>query len=366
VPDVHVVGLTKSFGATRVLEDVTFSAAAGELVTLLGPSGCGKTTTLMSIAGLEKPDQGRIGCGSAIFFDASKEIEVAAESRNLGIVFQTYAIWPHMTVAENVAFPLSIRRWPRRETAERVAEVLQLVEMDALGERYPYQLSGGQQQRVALARALAHAPDVLLLDEPFSNLDAKLRERARVWFRHLQLQLGLTTIFVTHDQDEALSMSDRIMLMEGGRILQDGTPEAIYRKPATRFVAGFVGQCNFLEGRVVESNQSGLLVAVDGLDRPVCATTTDRRAVGTLVTLAVRPENVRVAGSDRPAFGPNVFPGRLAAVFFFGDRYRAEATVGTQQVIIQTRARPTVGDVTVAIDPADLIVLSEARAFGNR
>jgi iron(III) transport system ATP-binding protein len=343
-----------------VLNDVTFSAAGGELVTLLGPSGCGKTTTLMSIAGLEKPDQGRILCGSAIFFDGSKKIEIAAESRNLGIVFQTYAIWPHMTVAENVAFPLRIRRQSPHLIAKRVAEVLQLVEMDALGERYPYQLSGGQQQRVALARALAHAPDVLLLDEPFSNLDAKLRERARVWFRRLQLQLGLTTIFVTHDQDEALSMSDRIMVMEGGRILQDGPPETIYRRPATRFVAGFVGQCNFLDGRVVESNCERLLVAVDGFDQLVCATTTDRHAVGTRVTLAFRPENVHLAGSERPATGPNVLSGRLDAPFFFGDRYRAEVTIGTLRVIAQSRQRPRVGDVSVVLDPADLIAFPES------
>jgi iron(III) transport system ATP-binding protein len=360
VPDIHVVGLTKSFGTTRVLEDVTFSADDGELVTLLGPSGCGKTTTLMSIAGLEIPDQGSIICGDTTFFDAPTKIEIAAESRNLGIVFQTYAIWPHMTVAENVAFPLRIRRRSQREIAERVAEVLDLVEMGTLGKRYPYQLSGGQQQRVALARALAHSPDVLLLDEPFSNLDAKLRERARIWFRHLQLRLGLTTIFVTHDQDEALSMSDRIMVMEGGRIVQHGAPEAIYREPATRFAAAFVGQCNFLVGRVVDSTQNAILVAVDGFDRPVSAISKERHAIGTRVTLAVRPENVHLASSDAPATGPNVWSGRLEAPFFFGDRYRAEATIGTLQVITQTRRRPRIGEVTVAIDPADLVVLTEA------
>src|SRR4030088_2669869 len=253
MPEVHVRNLTKSFGSTRVLDDVTFAAANGELVTLLGPSGCGKTTTLMSIAGLERPDRGTITCGDVQFFDAGAKVRLSAESRNVGIVFQTYAIWPHMTVADNVAFPLQLRRRPRAEIGRRVIEVLDLVEMGPYATRYPYQLSGGQQQRVALARALAHSPAVLLLDEPFSNLDAKLRERARIWFRALQRRLNVTTIFVTHDQDEALSMSDRILVMEDGRIAQEGSPEEVYRKPTTPFVADFVGQCNLIDG-VVESS----------------------------------------------------------------------------------------------------------------
>src|ERR1700716_1295651 len=240
MPEVHVRHLTKSFGGTRVLDDVSFAVGDGELVTMLGPSGCGKTTTLMSIAGLETPDRGTITCGDVHFFDADAKIQLIAESRNVGVVFQTYAVWPHMTVAGNVAFPLEVRRRPRSEISRRVTEVLDLVEMGPYATRYPYQLSGGQQQRVALARALAHSPNVLLLDEPFSNLDAKLRERARGWLKDLQHSLGLTTVFVTHDQDEALSMSDRILVMIEGRILQNGTPQEIYHRPAHRFVAGFV------------------------------------------------------------------------------------------------------------------------------
>src|ERR1700704_5913694 len=248
MPELQVLHLTKSFGSTLVLDDVTFAAADGEFVTLLGPSGCGKTTTLMSIAGLENPDRGVITCGGISFFDAGGKVHLAAESRNVGMVFQTYAVWPHMTVADNIAFPLQIRRRPRAEVKRRVSEVLDLVEMTAYAARYPYQLSGGQQQRVALARALAHHPDLLLLGEPFSNLDAKLRERARVWFRELQSRLRVTTVFVTHDQDEALSMSDRILVMEHGRIAQEGSPEEVYRRPATAYVADFVGQCNLLDG----------------------------------------------------------------------------------------------------------------------
>src|SRR4030081_269330 len=186
MPEGEIQHLTKSFGATLVLDDVTFAARDGQLVTLLGPSGCGKTTTLLSIAGLETPDCGSIICGDVQFFDADAKVQLAAESRNVGIVFQTYAIWPHMTVAGNVAFPLEIRRRPRSEINRRVAEVLDLVEMGRYATRSPSQLSGGQQQRVALARALAHSPDLLLLDEPFSNLDAKPRERARSWVPALQ------------------------------------------------------------------------------------------------------------------------------------------------------------------------------------
>src|ERR1700716_1608867 len=285
MPDVEIRHLTKSFGSSIVLDDVSFAAAHGELVTLLGPSGCGKTTTLMSIAGLETPDRGTITCGDVQFFDADAKVQLTAEARNVGVVFQTYAVWPHMTVADNVAFPLQIRPRPRAETSRRVAEVLDLVEMGAYATRYPYQLSGGQQQRVALARALAHNPAILLLDEPFSNLDAKLRERARIWFRALQRRLSVTTIFVTHDQDEALSMSDRILVMERGRIAQQGSPEEVYRKPTTPFVADFVGQCNLIDG-VVESIGDGCLVVASNELRFVIAADRAEFAAAAPVTIA--------------------------------------------------------------------------------
>src|SRR5215216_514730 len=248
MPEIHVESLVKQFGDQRALDDVSFTVADGELFTLLGPSGCGKSTTLMSIAGFQSPERGRIAVGDETFFDASRRVNVPAERRNLGIVFQSYAVWPHMTVFENLAFPLRVRKLKRARIRERVDEVLGLVEMSDYGRRYPHQLSGGQQQRVALARALVYSPSVLLLDEPFSNLDAKLRERARAWVKELQHKLGLTTIFVTHDQDEALSMSDRIAVMSAGRIQQIGTPEDVYRRPANRFVAEFVGRVNLIHG----------------------------------------------------------------------------------------------------------------------
>src|SRR5258705_4487795 len=250
MPEIRVDHLTKSFGATTALDDISFVVRDKEFLTLLGPSGCGKSTTLMAIAGFQRPDHGSIRVGDDIFFDDTKRIDRAAETRNLGIVFQSYAIWPHMTVFDNVAFPLTTRRLKKAAVRERVLEMLELVEMTEHSGRYPHQLSGGQQQRVAIARALSGSPSVLLLDEPFSNLDAKLRDRARGWLKALQQQLGFTAVFVTHDQDEALSMSDRILVLDEGKVLQSGTPEEIYRRPANRFVADFVGHCNFLTGTV--------------------------------------------------------------------------------------------------------------------
>jgi iron(III) transport system ATP-binding protein len=356
MPEVHVQHLTKSFGATRVLHDVTFAARDGQLVTLLGPSGCGKTTTLLSIAGLETPDRGAITCGDVRFFDAEAKVQLAAESRNVGIVFQTYAIWPHMTVAGNVAFPLEIRRRPRAEVNRRVAEVLDLVEMGRYATRYPYQLSGGQQQRIALARALAHSPDLLLLDEPFSNLDAKLRERARIWFRAIQRRLKLTTIFVTHDQDEALSMSDRILVMEDGRIAQEGTPEEVYRNPTTAFVADFVGQCNLIEGVVQRIGDHCVVVGSNDLEFSV-EVDHEQFPVDTPVTLAMRPESIHLRTGPVHTGESNAFSGRLESTSFFGDHYRSEVVVGPLRLAILSRSRPPDGDVVVAIAPGDVVLL---------
>jgi iron(III) transport system ATP-binding protein len=310
----------------------------------------------MSIAGLEKPDRGTITVGDVRFFDADAHVQLAPESRNVGIVFQTYAVWPHMTVADNVAFPLQIRHRSRTEITRRVAEVLDLVEMGSYAKRYPYQLSGGQQQRVALARALAHDPDILLLDEPFSNLDAKLRERARIWFRALQRRLKVTTIFVTHDQDEALSMSDRILVMDGGRILQEGTPEDVYRKPATPFIADFVGQCNLIDG-VVESIGDGCVVVACNELRLMVTVDKPALAVAAAVVLAIRPESVQLRATPVRAGEANAFSGCLESTSFFGDHFRSEVLVGSTRLAILSRSRPPTGDVIVTIDPADVVVL---------
>ena len=298
MPEITVQGLTKTFGRERALSDVSFSVRDKEFLTLLGPSGCGKTTTLMSIAGFQRPDAGTICCGDRVFSDAARKVFLAAEDRSLGMVFQSYAIWPHLTVAGNVAFPLKIRKMKKEAVRHRVMETLELVEMADYAGRYPHELSGGQQQRVALARALVYSPGVLLLDEPFSNLDAKLRERARTWLKQLQGELGLTTVFVTHDQDEALSLSDRIVVMNAGTVLQTGVPEDIYHRPSTRFVAEFLGHCNVLAARVITATAAGRAgLALTGNGRPITVAGEDL-AAGDEVQLAVRPEAIELHAGD--------------------------------------------------------------------
>ncbi len=232
MPDVKVTRLNKQFGDNTVLDDVDFTIRDGEFFTLLGPSGCGKSTTLNCIAGLEEPTSGAIVVGDSTFVDTARRIFVPPEGRNLGMVFQSYALWPHKTIADNLAMPLQIRKIGKDEQRRLIDDALDKVGLQQMRGRYPHQLSGGQQQRVALARALVYSPTVLLLDEPLSNLDAKLREQARAWLKRLQEELGITTVYVTHDQDEALALSDRIAVMSGGRMLQVGTPTEIYETPA--------------------------------------------------------------------------------------------------------------------------------------
>src|SRR5215218_6073648 len=239
--------LTKIFsGTVKAIDDVSLTIQPGELVSFLGPSGCGKTTTLNCVAGLEHPDQGVIRVGDFTMTDTARKVSLQPEERGLGLVFQSYALWPHRTVADNVAYALRLRRRPRAEIERRVAEVLEGVGLGTLGARYPSQLSGGQQQRVALARALVYEPPVILLDEPLSNLDARLRVDMRSEIRALQTELGVTALYVTHDQEEALSISDRVMVMAQGRIEQLSTPWELYNQPVTRFVASFVGTSNIL------------------------------------------------------------------------------------------------------------------------
>ncbi len=356
MPEITVRGLSKTFGQERALNDVSFTVHDKEFLTLLGPSGCGKTTTLMSIAGFQRPDEGTISCGDRVFFDKASKVHLAAEDRNLGIVFQSYAIWPHLTVFGNLAFPLKIRKMKKDAVRRRVLEILDLVEMADYAGRYPHELSGGQQQRVALARALVYAPAVLLLDEPFSNLDAKLRERARTWLKHLQTELGLTTLFVTHDQDEALSLSDRIVVMNGGSVLQVGPPEDIYHHPATRFVAEFLGHCNILAARSRTATSAGtteLSLLANG--KPITVSGEDL-AAGDEVQLAVRPEAVELDGHERAA-GENTYPAEVRTVSFLGDHYLYELDLdGLALTVTNTRsfAGPA---VSVRIPPSACRVL---------
>lgn len=258
--------MTKRFGKVLAVDNVSLTVESGKLTTLLGPSGCGKTTTLRCVAGLERPDAGEI------YFDekllGGKDCFVPTEKREIGMVFQTYAIWPHMTVYQNIAFGLKIRKIPKNEIQARTNQVIQLVGLEGIADRYASLLSGGQQQRVAVARSIVYAPKVLLFDEPLSNLDAKLRERMRIELRDLQRKLGITSIYVTHDQIEAMAMSDSIALMNAGRIVQLSSPKELYEKPKNIFVAEFVGKTNFLNGKVVKKgppDQLGIVQTSDSL-----------------------------------------------------------------------------------------------------
>ncbi len=294
-----VEDLAKEFAAQRervaAVRGVSFSVEEGAFYTLLGPSGCGKTTTLRCIAGLERPDRGRISIAGAVVSSTAPSTFVPPDRRDIGMVFQSYAIWPHLTVFENAAFPLRVRRprTPRKELERMVHEALATVQLDALAGRNATQLSGGQQQRLALARALVRRPKLLLLDEPLSNLDAKLREQMRGEVRELQLRLGIATLYVTHDQVEALSMSDRIAVMAGGQIIQEGGPRDIYERPADTFVADFVGSGNFITGTVLgpDGPQHSLVRTAIG---DVAAMDAGPASAGEPVTVFVRPENIHV------------------------------------------------------------------------
>ena len=290
--------------------------AQGEVVSLLGPSGSGKTTLLRAVAGLEAPHRGTIRIEDRPVFDASARLEMPAEKRNLGLVFQSYALWPHRTVAQNVAYGLKLRNVPAAEARQRVDTALSNLGLGQLGERLPHQLSGGQQQRVAIARALVYNPPVILMDEPLSNLDAKLREEARAWLRELILKMRLSALVVTHDQNEAMAMSDRILLLNNGVIEQQGTPQELYGHPGTLFVADFMGSNNRIEGKVVERRGDAALLAGDGWQLWGEARRPDA-AVGTQATGMIRLERVRVA----EAGGEHIVKLPLVTSMFLGDRW---------------------------------------------
>ena len=354
-------GVRKSFADTVALDGVSLDIAEGEFFTLVGPSGCGKTTTLRTIAGLESPTDGRVR------FDGEDVAGVPTEDRDVGIVFQNYALFPHMTVGENVAYGLEFADPPGGVSAEeRVAELLELVDLAGTEDRDPAELSGGQRQRIAMARALAPGPDVLLLDEPMSALDAKLRERLRVQIREIQQELSITTLYVTHDQEEALAVSDRVAVMHEGRVEQVGRPREIYDRPATRFVAAFVGDNNVFDGPVtgVESTANGWLATVevdDGMAVTVALDSNPGDAsggrgdgsgvqVGDRLTFCVRPEHLAVDG------GTNALSATVASAEFLGETTRVHLKWGGRELL----ARTTTGldsDVTLGFDPTDAHVV---------
>ena len=353
MPDVIVSHLSKQFGDVAVLKDVSVTIKDGEFFTLLGPSGCGKSTTLNCIAGLEQPTAGSVSVGDQTFVDTERKVFLPPESRNLGMVFQSYALWPHMSIADNLAMPLKIRKVGKAERATRIHEALDKVGLAHLAERYPHQLSGGQQQRVALARALVYSPTVLLLDEPLSNLDAKLREQARAWLKRLQADLGITTVYVTHDQDEALALSDRIAVMSEGDMVQIGTPREIYEAPATAAVAAFVGRCNFLRGAVVSADAGDVTVRLDCSGDEVLVRSDQTVVPGQQVTLGVRPERLEVLPVDQqPPAGASTVNADVLTSSYVGSRFEYDLRLGDHIVQVESKRRGLEGTVRLVLDPA--------------
>jgi ABC-type Fe3+/spermidine/putrescine transport system ATPase subunit len=344
IPAVALRNLGKTYpgGTVPAVADLSLEIQEGEVFTLLGPSGCGKSTTLRMVAGLETPDTGSIRFGDRLVVDVAKSYFVPTYRRNIGMVFQSYAIWPHMTVAENVAYPLRLRRVPKQEIRERVERVLRLVGLTGLEKRPAPLLSGGQQQRVALARALIYEPSLLLLDEPFSNLDTNLREQMRLELKILQARLQVTILFVTHDQVEALSLSDRIAVMDAGRIRQLGTPRELYDSPKDSYVRDFLGKTVLVRGVVDSSSTSGgVAVAIDGAPgcvihgTPISATALPP---GTPSYVAVRPEHVDVGRAGSLPSGPDLLPGVVQAGLFVGDRTDYRVLLRDQNALL-VRAR---------------------------
>jgi iron(III) transport system ATP-binding protein len=316
-------------GMVHAVRGIDIDVAKGEFYTLLGPSGCGKTTTLRALAGLEKPDEGEILIDGEPMYSSTRGIAVPPYKRDIGMVFQSYAIWPHMNVFENVAFPLREmgRRFNRQQIRDKVHAALDLVQLHGLADRPAPFLSGGQQQRLALARALVKEPKVLLLDEPLSNLDAKLREDTRLELRELVKRLGITSVYVTHDQLEALTMADKVAVMEQGLLIQESSPLDIYQHPDSRFVAGFIGQTNFLEGKVKAAAGANGLGAVDTTCGALACVLANGVKVGDAVTVAVRPEDVRLfSGAD--GAGSNVVEGEIATVVFLGETQECQVRLG--------------------------------------
>jgi iron(III) transport system ATP-binding protein len=353
MPDVIVSHLSKQFGDVPVLKDVSVTIKDGEFFTLLGPSGCGKSTTLNCIAGLEQPTGGSVAVGDETFVDTERKIFLPPESRNLGMVFQSYALWPHMSIADNLAMPLKIRKVGKADRATRTAEALDKVGLAHLADRYPHQLSGGQQQRVALARALVYSPSVLLLDEPLSNLDAKLREQARAWLKRLQADLGITTVYVTHDQDEALALSDRIAVMSEGDMVQIGTPREIYEEPATAAVAAFVGRCNFLRGVVTGRSGREVTVRLECSGDEVLVLSDHAVVPGQQVTLGVRPERLEVLPVDQaPPAGASTVNADVLTVSYVGSRFEYDLRLGDHIVQVESKRRGLDGSVRLVLDPA--------------
>lgn len=378
---LSIKGLTKSFSAGQkkllrgkepvapgqlAVDDLTVTVEEGELFTFLGPSGCGKTTTLRSVAGLERPDFGSITLAGTTLFDHDTRVNMPANQRGLGMVFQSYAIWPHLTVRQNVSFPLEVlprgKRPNKASFVESVDRVLEVTGLAEYAERPATKLSGGQQQRLALARAIIIEPPLLLLDEPLSNLDAALRESMRFELKRMQRELGITSIYVTHDQSEALALSSRIAVMKAGKLMQVGRPRDIYHEPANRFVASFIGVSNFLDG--VVARRSGSETRIETADGDLWTSRDVSFAEGDEVSLSLRPENLDIEVDDETrALGSNELAGTILTRGFLGESTDHIVSVGKLE--LRVRSNPKISHspgthVRVKVDPADVVVVARS------
>ncbi len=349
-------------GVVHAVRGVSIDVSAGEFYTLLGPSGCGKTTTLRCLAGLERPSGGRITIGNALVHDSTRGVTVPTHKRDIGMVFQSYAIWPHLTVFENVAFPLREVR-PKISEAkieERVGKALELVQLGGYESRPAPFLSGGQQQRLALARAIVREASVVLFDEPLSNLDAKLRAETRLELRTLVKRLGMTALYVTHDQTEALTMADRVAVMRDGEIVQEASPKEIYQHPNSRFVASFIGQCNFAEAKVTAGPNGTAPGRVDSEWGPLLVDLGEEAVPGKSITIAVRPENVRLVTGDAPA-GDTSAEGEVTEIVFLGEALECRVRCGKADLVARVHPAQAVevgAKVGVVVLPGDVAILS--------
>jgi len=352
---VRFENIKKSFGNTPAVRDLSFEIHDGEFFSILGPSGCGKTTTLRMLAGFETPETGRI------FFDNEEITSLPAEQRNTGMVFQNYALFPHLTVFENVAFGLRARQRPKNEINDRVAAALDLVEMRELQNRLVTQLSGGQQQRVALARAIAVQPKILLLDEPLSNLDAQLRRTTRTELKRLQRRLGITTIYVTHDQEEALALSDRLLIMHQGAAQQIGPPEEIYQMPANFFVMSFIGASNALQGKVQKLDAGKMTIAGEGWQLILPAQ--NQFALGATVRVAFRPEHCRIHTTQNHSAATLV--GKISATEFGGSHWLVQCEIGGQSCFVRVPVEEFKNTLTVGQKIHLAIAVENIRLFAE-
>ena len=358
---IEVRDLVVRYGTVAAVRGVTFTVAAGEHLTLLGPSGCGKTTTLRAIAGLERPTSGEISIGGTPVFRTQPSVNVPAERRGLSMVFQSYAIWPHMSVFDNVAYGLRVRKRPEAEVSAKVREALDLVQLGDLGSRSASKLSGGQQQRVALARAFVFGPSVLLFDEPLSNLDAKLRAEMRVELKELQRRLDVTSVYVTHDLEEALAISDRVVVMRDGVIEQVGTPGEIYDRPRNTFVADFVGSANLVRGRRRPDLERDGLVVIQTPGGALVHGTAAAIPPSTEALMAIRTVRLRLE-RERPAAAANVWPARVRQRVFQGDFTQYHLDWDGRQLIVRSAAPDPLAEgdtVYVTAEPRHCVLLEE-------